>query len=310
MEKYLTKEGIEYNSFIYIWNDTLLNKYYIGSHIGNIQDGYLFSGIDIKKEYNQRPQDFNREILSYHLIKEYKEIRDIEREYLIKYDVENKNEFYNRTNESYGGYHKKSVEKRLLDIDENGLNAFQRAAKKMVETRKSKNSYKTAKIKEFKTKNNGDFNTIKEKISNTLKGNLWINKDELTKYIKKDELNFYINDGWQQGKKNYSYYECQEFAKENNIKNAKEWYKTAKTNNVPHNPNRIFLEWSSWEDFLGKLKISRNNNYMECSNFAKKMNITSSKKWFEIAIENNMPFHPERKFKEWINWNHFLQKEN
>ena len=244
---------MEYNAFIYIWNDNLLNKYYIGSHIGNIEDGYRFSGIDIKKEYSQRPQDFNREILSYHLIADYKDIRDIEREYLIKYDVENKDEFYNRTNESYGGYHKKSVEKRLLDIDENGLNAFQRAAKKMVETRKLKNSYKTAKIKEYKTKNNGDFNTIKEKISNTLKGSLWVNKYGLTKYIKKEELNDYTIDGWKEGIKDYSYDECSNMARQLNLNSIKEWRKSAKENNLPYNPDIMFKkQWINWYSFLQK----------------------------------------------------------
>jgi hypothetical protein len=49
MKIYINKNGEEYNSFIYIWKDNLFEKYYIGSHIGNIEDGYLFGGIDIKK---------------------------------------------------------------------------------------------------------------------------------------------------------------------------------------------------------------------------------------------------------------------
>jgi hypothetical protein len=99
MEKYTNEKGEYYNSFIYRWFDRSLNKYYIGSHYGNVNDGYLFGGIDIKKEYKRRPNDFEREILSYHLVSEYSEIRKIEKEYLIKYDVENNDLFYNRTNE-------------------------------------------------------------------------------------------------------------------------------------------------------------------------------------------------------------------
>lgn len=292
MKKYLTKEGIEYNSFIYIWKDNLLYKYYIGSHVGNIEDGYLFGGIDIKKEYKQRPEDFERMVLSYHIINEYKEIRDIEKKYLIKYDVENKDEFYNRTNESYGGYHKKSVEKRLLDIDENGLNAFQRASKKMVETRKSKNSYATAKIKEYKTKklDINKSNKTKEKISNTLKGNKWVNKNGTEKIIRDNEFNNFKLDGWIDGRLTSKF---KWINKENTIKfiksNELEEYKLD--------------GWTEGKNTLHKV------TYTECSNFAKKMNITSCKKWFEIAIKNNMPFHPERIFKnEWKGWNTFLQK--
>ena len=152
MEIYVNEDLVEYNSFIYMWIDLRINKYYIGSHIGNINDGYLFGGIDIKKEYSRRPSDFIRKILSYHIVNNNFEIRSIEKDYLEEYDVENNDSFYNRTNESYGGYHKKSVENRLLDIDESGLNAFQRVSRKMVITRKLKDSYKTAKIKEHLTK--------------------------------------------------------------------------------------------------------------------------------------------------------------
>ena len=253
MEKYITKEGIEYNSFIYKWVDNLYQKYYIGSHVGSINDGYLFGGLDIKKEYNKRSNDFNREILSYHIIKEYKEIRDIEKEYLIKYDVENNESFYNRTNESYGGYHKKSVEKRLNDIDENGLNAFQRAAKKMVETRKLKNSYNTGKIKEYQTKKD-NLDYINKKRSNTLVGSLWINKDGNIKYIKKHEYNNYILNGWCEGIiHNITYNMCSDMAKKLNIKSIKEWRKSAKLYKLPYNPDRKFKkEWIDWFSFLQK----------------------------------------------------------
>ena len=80
---------MEYNSFIYLWIDNKNNKFYIGSHFGNVNDGYLFGGIDIKSEYSIRPQDFERIILSYHLVDNHSDIRKIEKEYLIKYDVEN-----------------------------------------------------------------------------------------------------------------------------------------------------------------------------------------------------------------------------
>ena len=194
MENYINEKGEHYNSFIYRWFDRTLNKFYIGSHYGEVNDGYLFGGIDIKKEYKERPDDFEREILSYHLVSEYSEIRKIEKEYLIKYDVENNDMFYNRTNESYGGYHKKSVENRLNDIDENGLNHFQRAAIKMVKTRKEKDSYKSAKVKEYITKMD-KMDDIKSKISETLLGSKWVNKNGISKYIKKEEYEDYLKNG-------------------------------------------------------------------------------------------------------------------
>lgn len=254
MEIFENESGSKYNSFIYKWIDIKLKKFYIGSHIGSTHDGYLFGGIDIKIEYKQRPQDFIREILSYHLVNSFFEIREIEKSYLVKYDVENNDDFYNRTNESYGGYHKKSVLKRLNDIDENGLNHFQRAAIKMVETRKRKNSFKTSKIKEYETKKNS-IKDISNKISQTLKGSRWINKEGVVKYIKNEEYSYYIENGWKDGiKHSIGYDECKKIAIDNKILSAKKWFEFAKNNDLPFHPERKFKkEWISWNSFLNKL---------------------------------------------------------
>jgi len=248
-------DKIEYNSFIYKWEDTKYGRYYIGSHVGSIDDGYLFSGIDIKAEYKNRPIDFKRIILSYHLINEYHEIRDIEREYLIRFDVENNDSFYNRTNESYGGHHRKSVEKRLNDIDENGLNSFQRAAIKMVKTRKKKDSFRTSKEKEYRTKKSREFENIKDKISKSLKGKgKWINKNGMEKMIQSTDYPIYRSDGWLEGRKHtYTYSECSNIAKSMNIRNIKEWQKISRSMCLPFNPDRKFKDvWVDWYHFLQK----------------------------------------------------------
>lgn len=308
MITYINKDGNEYNSFIYLWEDKIYKKFYIGSHIGNIEDGYLFSGIDIKKEYAERPFDFERTILSYHITQSMIEIRNIEKEYLQKYDVENNESFYNRTNESYGGYHKKSVEKRLRDLDENGLNCFQRSAKKMVETRKNNNSYKTAKIKEYKTKKN-KMEDISNKISKTLIGSCWVNKDEDRKYIKPSEIENYLKDGWNIGIINFcTFDECKNLARENNIITNTEWRNFAKINNLPVHPNRTFKnDWTSWEDFLSK-KNSKSHTYDDCLKFAKDLNICSKTEWHKSASKLKLPYHPDRKFKNvWVSWDEFLK---
>ncbi len=256
MEKHINNKGNYYNSFIYIWYDFYKDKFYLGSHYGSEEDGYLFGGIDIKTEYKKRPNDFTRDIISYHLVNEYYEIREIEKSYLIKYDVENNEYFYNRTNESYGGYHKKSVERRLNDIDENGLNHFQRASLKMVKTRQENGSYKTSKIKEYETKKSNieKLENTKNKISETLKGSKWINKSGNVKYIKDNEVEKYLNDGWIIGRYNTkTLNEYSEIAILNNIKNAKQWYEYAFNHNL-----QIYVEklegWVNWYKFLGKEK--------------------------------------------------------
>lgn len=69
MEKY---------GFVYIWYDCKHKRYYIGSHWGSEDDGYICSSSWMKKSYKLRPDDFKRRILkriytSHHdlLIEEY-----------------------------------------------------------------------------------------------------------------------------------------------------------------------------------------------------------------------------------------------
>lgn len=302
---------MHYNSFIYMWIDKTQNKYYIGSHFGKIEDGYLFGGIDIKNEYYKRPQDFERIILSYHFVEKHSQIRHIEKFYLEKYDVENNENFYNRTNQAYGGTHQKSIEKRLNDIDENGLNAFQRAAKKMVETRKSRNNYATAKIREYSTKKSDTekFLKLKDKISKSLKGRRWINKNGEIKYVKYEEYQDHLSIGWSNGLICVTYEQCLNFAREFKVKSAKHWYQLSKIHNLPHNPNIKFKDdWISWEDFLGKEKMIKDFSYEECKNIALNNNITSQKQWQNLARIQKLPFNPQRKYKEWISWFDFLEK--
>lgn len=310
MVKFINDVGIEYNSFIYIWIDELMCKYYIGSHIGNISDGYLFSGLDITKEYKNRPSDFRREILSYHIVSDQSEIRRIEKQYLVQFDVENNPSFYNRTNESYGGFHRKSFENRLKDIDENGLNSFQRAAKKMAKTRKIKDSYRTAKVKEIQSKKEIMYD-ISQKISQTLKNSKWVCKGDNKKLIKSHEVNQYLNDGWVLGMREYSFTELKSIAMINNINSAKQWFLFSKENNLPRKLNIIFKdEWVSWFSFLEK-NTTKHISYNDCVLFAAKNNIKSAKQWIKFSSMHNMPTHPERKFKsEWKGWDTFLNKKN
>jgi len=49
--------------FIYVWKDKLRNMYYVGSHIGTPDDGYISSSRWLNFEYQYRPQDFRRRII-------------------------------------------------------------------------------------------------------------------------------------------------------------------------------------------------------------------------------------------------------
>lgn len=49
--------------FVYIWYDRYRKIYYIGSHWGNENDGYICSSNRMRDAYRRRPNDFKRRIL-------------------------------------------------------------------------------------------------------------------------------------------------------------------------------------------------------------------------------------------------------
>ena len=51
--------------FVYLWRDTK-NKYYLGSHLGELDDGYTGSNNRFQRAYKSRPSSFKRKILEYY----------------------------------------------------------------------------------------------------------------------------------------------------------------------------------------------------------------------------------------------------
>lgn len=50
--------------FVYIWHDRKHKRFYIGSHWGTEDDGYICSSSWMKKAYKNRPEDFKRRLLA------------------------------------------------------------------------------------------------------------------------------------------------------------------------------------------------------------------------------------------------------
>lgn len=58
------------SGFVYLWFDRKHKRYYIGSHWGSENDGYICSSRWMRKSYARRPQDFRRRILAWATSKE------------------------------------------------------------------------------------------------------------------------------------------------------------------------------------------------------------------------------------------------
>lgn len=52
------------SGFVYVWLDRKHGRYYVGSHWGTEDDGYVCSSKWMKQAYSRRPSDFRRRVVS------------------------------------------------------------------------------------------------------------------------------------------------------------------------------------------------------------------------------------------------------
>ena len=52
------------SGFVYVWRDKKHNRYYVGSHWGHEDDGYICSSTWMRNAYNRRKEDFKRRIVA------------------------------------------------------------------------------------------------------------------------------------------------------------------------------------------------------------------------------------------------------
>lgn len=82
-------------AFLYCWIDKKYNKLYLGYHKGDTNDGYICSSKIMLMEYNQRPDDFNRQIIAHGTADD---CRNLESLLLKKLNAAGDDSFYNRNN--------------------------------------------------------------------------------------------------------------------------------------------------------------------------------------------------------------------
>ena len=104
MEKY---------GFIYLWYDRKRKMFYLGSHWGNIDDGYICSSNRMRKAYRRRPSDFKRRIIQNNVSRET--LLDEEHKWLDKIpDDELGKRYYNLRKHKWG--HWSTDENRRLNV--------------------------------------------------------------------------------------------------------------------------------------------------------------------------------------------------
>jgi hypothetical protein len=90
--------------FIYIWMDTKRKKFYIGSHKGDFNDGYIASSKRLLCAYKSRPETFKRRILETLQFEDHKELLERETYWLSMIKPEELGKrYYNEKNVASGG---------------------------------------------------------------------------------------------------------------------------------------------------------------------------------------------------------------
>jgi group I intron endonuclease len=169
--------------FVYRWINLSNNMYYIGSHKGSPDDGYIGSGIYFKRAYKKSPNNFVRDILY-----QGKDFRELE-EFILKTLNAKKDKLsYNLKNTSIGG-NTRSGHKNSPEHIRKVANANK--GKKMSESQKEK----------LRLANLGKRHSIESRIkmskSRTGFKNHFYGKshtDDSKKKISQSKLGFYIGD--------------------------------------------------------------------------------------------------------------------
>lgn len=100
--------------FVYLWFDRKHKRFYIGSHWGFEDDGYICSSRWMKQAYSHRPEDFKRRILK-RVYTNRHDLLDAETEFLIRIkDAEIKTKYYNLSNKNKGHWVTKESSKESV----------------------------------------------------------------------------------------------------------------------------------------------------------------------------------------------------
>jgi hypothetical protein len=126
----------KFYGFVYIWRDRSRKMFYVGSHMGEEDDGYICSSRTMLKEYRERSQDFKRRIIYRIAIRNVQALLEIEQRWvsMITRD-ELCVRYYNRTTNVYrgskSGRYLSMETRRLISIAHEGIRPGPETREKM-----------------------------------------------------------------------------------------------------------------------------------------------------------------------------------
>lgn len=135
----------DYFGFVYRWFDNKRSMWYIGSHHGSLESGYVCSNKQMLNAYRKRPADFTREILEFNTsLDDCLTTKILEQKFLDQIpNIKDNPLYYNKKNEAQGGWSfidEEHISKRATTLKDThskvGLSECERQSyKKKIETR-------------------------------------------------------------------------------------------------------------------------------------------------------------------------------
>lgn len=146
--------------FVYIWRDRKKNKYYIGSHWGTENDGYICSSKSMKRSFKKRPEDFKRRVIS-RVFNNREELYIEENKWLGLIDPkEFDKKYYNLMNNAFatrghlGKRHSEETKKRISEAKTKNPTKYWTGKTRSEEDKtKMRNAIRPVQTEEQKTKN-------------------------------------------------------------------------------------------------------------------------------------------------------------
>ena len=96
-------KNVEYQGFVYLWENLITGEKYLGSHIGSINDKYIASGVEFLKNVKQYGiGNFKRIIIEF--VNDRSKVREREQYWLDFYNAADSKEFLNKSHKAIGGF--------------------------------------------------------------------------------------------------------------------------------------------------------------------------------------------------------------
>jgi len=121
---------MKYTGYVYIWYDRKNKMFYVGSHLGRVEDKYVCSNTWMKNAHKKRPEDFKMRALEYDQ-GDKKSLQTKEQRWLdmisdnelsiSKNVMEGCNRYYNMKKNAFGGSHKGHKKNRTKPAWNKGL---------------------------------------------------------------------------------------------------------------------------------------------------------------------------------------------